>query len=290
MIKKLFILICIMFTLCSCQKDHPLKVDTDQINVMKDVREEFSFPVHSAEYLLVDLSDFYILNGLNTDVKMYPASMTKVLTMDTVLHLADNLDDTSHVTYEQVEDLIREDASLAYIQRDYEYSLRDLLYALVLPSGADGAVALENYFADRGIDLVEEMNKLASELGCTNSHFVNTTGLHDDDHYTCLDDLYLIVMDVMKNEEGRKVMESLKYKMADDTIVYTTIGIQYRDPDVLVLGGKTGYTPEAGQNIMTFFKNRSKSYLLILGNAYGDYASHQYWHFEDALTVFEQLF
>jgi D-alanyl-D-alanine carboxypeptidase (penicillin-binding protein 5/6) len=261
----------------------------EDINVLKDHSQKLDLDLHSGKYLLVDLSDFEILYSKDSDVRMYPASLTKVLTMDTVLSLTEDLDELSFVTNQQVEDLIVEDASLAYLQRDYYYTLRDLLYALMLPSGADAAVALENYFYLQGIDLVEEMNRHAQEIGCTDSHFVNTTGLHDEDHYTTLNDLYLIVMDSLKHEEGRKILDTLYYTLQDETRITTGVRM-VSNSKTDVRGGKTGYTPEAGLNIIVLYRHRGRSYVLLLGNAMGSYLNDEYWHFDDALTIFDSLY
>ncbi len=288
MIKKISIIISIIL-LCSCQKETVFEYDSSWINRLDDVSEEFSFDLHSRGYMIVDLADFDIVYAENEKERIYPASLTKVLTMDAVLHLADDLDDVSTVTYQQVEQLIYEDASLAFIQRDYPYTLRDLLYALVLPSGADAALALENYFSERGIDLVEKMNEIAGSLGCSDSHFVNTTGLHDDDHYTTIDDLYLIVMDTLHYEEGRKILTTLEYTLQDGLKIDTGIG-HLRNDSTDVLGGKTGYTPEAGQNLIVLYRHGSRPYLLLTVNAPGSNPRKQFWHFEDALKIFEMLY
>ena len=121
-------------------------MDTSQINAMDYETEAFDEELHSREYLVIDMSDMDFLYSQNSDLRMYPASLTKLATLDTVLHLTDDLYDYSYVTYDQVEALIDEDASLAYLQRDYPYTILDLLYGLTLPSGADAAVALEHYF------------------------------------------------------------------------------------------------------------------------------------------------
>ena len=286
--RKIISLIACIFLLCSCSED-VLVLDTSNINQIKDRSEEFDFRIHSNAYMLVDLSNFIVQYKYRADNKIYPASLTKVVTLDVVLNLAESLDDLSYVTYNQVEALIREDASLAYIQRDYEYTLRDLLYALILPSGADGAVALENYFTDRGMDLVEEMNRQCEKLGCSNSHFVNTTGLHENDHYTSLSDLFLVVMDVLKFEEGRQIMESLYHTLEDGTKLATSVRVA-QNSKTKVLGGKTGYTPEAGQNLIVLYKSKGRSYVLLIANAYGSYINDEYWHFEDAFNIFEHLY
>ena len=286
--KKIIALIICIFMLSSC-KEKAFVLDTSEINQIRDMAEEFDFRIHSNAYMLVDMSDFIIQYKYRSDNRIFPASLTKVVTMDAVLNYAGSLDDLSHVTYDQVEALIREDASLAFIQRDYDYTLRDLLYALILPSGADGALALENYFTERGMDLVEQMNLHCEKLGCTNSHFVNTTGLHDDDHYTSLNDLFLVMMDVLKFEEGREIMESLYRTLEDGTKLATSVRVA-QNSKTKILGGKTGYTPEAGQNLIVLYKSKGRSYLLLIANAYGSYINDEYWHFEDALNIFEHLY
>ena len=286
--KKIVLILACILLLSSC-KQKPFEIDTSHINEIKDTSEEFDFRIHSNAYMLVDMSNFVIQYKYRNDHKIFPASLTKIVTLDTVLNLANSLDDLSYVTYNQVEALIREDASLAYIQRDYEYTLRDLLYALILPSGADGALALENYFTDKGMDLVEEMNRLCDRLGCTNTHFVNSTGLHDDDHYTSLNDLFLVMMDILKFKDGREIMESLYHTMEDGTKLATSVKVA-QSPKTKVLGGKTGYTPEAGQNLIVLYKSKGRSYMLLIANAYGSYINDQYWHFEDAWNIFEHLY
>ena len=286
--KKTIFLSIMIFFLCSCSSE-PFKIDPDKINVMDLETETIDEELHSLEYLVIDMSDLDFLYSYNSDLRMYPASLTKLVTLDTVLSLCEDLDAYSYVTYDQVEALIDEDASLAYIQRDYPYTIRDLLYGLILPSGADAALALENYFGSKGIDLVKEMNARMEELGAADTHFVNTTGLHEDDHYTTLDDLYLVVMDLLKSEEARKILNSIDYVMEDGTEVHTTIGLARRDLDFIVLGGKTGYTPEAGQNIIALCKDKGKSYLIMTGNAYGKYALNQYWHYDDVVKIIKYI-
>ena len=203
-VKRVLTLLCILMLLAGCHRKEPLTVDTKSINVLDDISEELNGDIHSAEYMVIDMSDFHILYKKDADRQMYPASLTKLVTLDTMLHLCEDLNDLSYVSDSQVRWLISEDASLAYIQRDYPYTIRDLLYALVLPSGADAAFALWNYCEERNLDLIEEMNRLCGDLGCTGSHFVNSTGLHDDDHYATLDDLFLVVMDVLRMKRAER--------------------------------------------------------------------------------------
>ena len=289
-LKKFLSLIFIVLIASSCKKaEDPFVPDTDNINVFRNDAQTLDLDLHSGEYLLADLSEHQILYENLCDLSIYPASLTKVMTMDTVLHHISDLSERSSITYEQINGLIAEDASIAYLQGNYEYTVEDLLYALILPSGADGAVALENCFAEKGLDLVEEMNALAEDLGCGSTHFMNPTGLHDPDHHTSLNDLFLIISDVLCYEEGRKILETVEYTLEDGLKVESTLK-PLCQMETAILGGKTGYTPEAGQSILVLFRENNRSYLLLLGNAMGSYARKEYWHFEDTVHIFESLF
>ena len=96
-------------------------------------------------------------------------------------------------------------------------------------------------------------------------------------------------MDLLKNETGRQILNSIVHIMDDGTKVYTTIGLARKDIDFTVLGGKTGYTPEAGQNIIALCKDKGRSYLVMTGNAYGQYSLDQYWHYDDVVRIIEHI-
>lgn len=285
--KRISILLALLL-LCGCKCEKI--VDLDSINNFNyDNIEEFDFDIHSQEYMLVRLSDFNVMYAHDEDKKIYPASLTKLMTLDTVLNKVNNLYETSYVTNYQVQDLINDDASLAYIQTDYEYTLKDLLYALLLPSGADAAVALENYFTNLNMNLIDEMNKQATYLGCTNSRFVNTTGLHDDNHYTTLNDLLKIVMDILTFEEGRQILETMNYVTEDGRHLYSTLKY-IRDDNAIVLGGKTGFTDESGQSVIVLYRANNRSYVLLIANAMGDPYINQHWHYDDAMEIMNKLY
>ena len=288
--KKIFYLLLIILLCASCSKEE-FSYDYDSVNELKEIEEnKFDFDLHSQSYLLADMSELEVLYRYNTSSRIYPASLTKLFTLDTVLHYADDLGDTSYLTSDQLRMLIEEDSSLAGIYADRSYSLEELLYALILPSGGDAALALENYFADRGMDLVDLMNQRCSEMGCSNSSFTNTTGLHDDELYSCVDDIFTCYLDILSFEKGRQIMETMNYTLNDGVKVSSTIAY-VQGTKAKILGGKTGYTPESGQSISILYKEDAHSYLLILTNAMGGSASqHLYYHYEDALTIFENLY
>lgn len=236
-----------------------------------DYSESKLLPIglNSKEYLLIRLNDFKVLYAYGNDKPIYPASLTKVLTMDVILDICDDINETSSYTDDQWNYLVSENASMAGLYADTDYTIKELLYGLILPSGADAATALSNYANSKGYDLIDLMNKKCTELGLVNSHFTNPTGLHDDDLYTSLDDYAKIVIDALKKKEGKEILKTMYAEVKDKDYHSTLEVLEDRDDDIKVYGGKTGFTLEAGMNIMTLYEADNRSYLLILANAEG---------------------
>lgn len=265
------------------KKDYVVTYNIDYSDI-----DELDLSLYSRSYLLIRLNDFKALYGEKYDNVIYPASLTKVLAMDTCVNRFSDLMDTSYVSQEQYNNLIEQNASLAGLVPFKEYTLKDLLYYLVLPSGADAAEAISNYFKDNGMDLVEEMNKRCEELGLSNSHFTNPTGLHDDDMYTTLKDLSLIYIDALKNPTSKEV---LKTTISPEYGLYsTTYPLVSRNDGVIFYGGKTGYTDEAHQNIIVFYDIDDRSYILLLAGAPGNPGRGEHYHYDDVNSIIEYLY
>ena len=251
----------------------------------------FDVELNAENYLLMRLNDFKVLYEKGNDKQIYPASLTKILTMDTILKMCDDLNETTSFTNKQREQLIEENASLAYLDPDEEYTIDETLYALVLPSGADAAVSLENYASSKGKNLVDEMNNLCSSLNLTKSHFTNTTGLHDENLQTSLNDFSEIVIDTILEEEGLKILSTSEKTIKDDVKLKSTLrSLCDRKDNVYVHGGKTGYTPEAGTNLLVLYEVNNRSYLLVLANAPGNPYVDGYKTIEDAENIFNYLY
>lgn len=290
MIRKILIIfLCLCLVSCASNKEPAYVFSIDDVNNIdyQDIKE-FDFDLHSDKYMLVNLSDLKVLYGKDINSRMYPASMTKLLTLDTILHLCDDLNETSSISEEQMKQLIKENASIAYLTVDEKYTILELLYALILPSGADAAIALQNYLNSKNIDLVEQMNKLCEQLQLKDSHFTNPTGLHDDNLYTTLDDLFKIVLDVLQYDEARKILKSTNYRMHDNTPLLSTL-LRGLNDDVKLYGGKTGTTDESGQSVIAFYEYDNRNYMLIVANAMG-HKFNEFFHMDDIKKVFSELY
>ena len=208
--------------------------------------------------------------------KMYPASMTKLMTALLVVENVKDLSAKTKLTDTEIFDL-EDGASVAYLFPNGTYSVSDLLYALFIPSGNDAANALAVYTAGSISEFVGMMNKRANELGMVNAH-----GMHDPKHYTTIYDMYLLSRECAKHEA------LLRYSTAQaKTIVCTLedgtpyeqsyrsgnsylLGYTVPPTGVTIIGGKTGTTKEAG-NCLTLILTGSfgTTYVAVLGKCNG---------------------
>lgn len=186
---------------------------------------------------------------------IYPASITKIMTALLVLEQG-NLEDTVTIT----EDIVLNDplaVALGLTVGD-TISVRELMYGMLVASANDCAVALGRYIAGTEEAFVGQMNRRAAELGATHTHFVNTNGLHAEDHYTTGYDLYLIFKELLTHEEFRQISGTADYtlhythgdgELAEVSIQNSNLFVTggYSLPEgMTVLCGKTGTTNEAG--------------------------------------------
>lgn len=143
----------------------------------------------SSNLILMRLSDRAILMEEGSEDRIYPASLTKMMTALIVIEQMPDLDERVLLSASLFEPLREENASVAGFLEDENVRAKDLLYGILLPSGAECCVGLANHIAGSEESFVTLMNNKAAELGMENTHFTNTTGLHDPNHYTTVKDL-----------------------------------------------------------------------------------------------------
>lgn len=249
--------------------------------------------------VLLDAETNEIVAGLKYDKKIYPASLTKLLTL---LVAAENIDDLDNTTYkftsDDIDPLIEENASRAGFEADEEVTAKDLLYASILVSGADGTLGLSKCAADSEEDFVKLMNDKITELGLTDTQFKNVSGLHDKEHYSTVQDLAAITKACLDNDICREVLLSKSYttsktKQHKDGITLNSIFHQRYDgywidvdgddnADAEVLGGKTGFTDEAMFTLSSVIKYDGKEYICVTAHSDGELTS-----VEDTIAILE---
>ena len=216
----------------------------------------------SSDYaILIDLENNTVLASKKGDEKMYPASMTKMMTLIVAAEHAENLDDTFEMTTAITDPLFLENASVAGFLNGEQVTLRDLMYGLILPSGADCAVALAIYTAGSEAAFADMMNEKVAELGLKNTHFMNPTGLHDENQYSTCHEIALILEYALRDDFMRTVLSTYKYttektpQHPDGITLYSTMQSRMygnEAPGMFILGGKTGYTTEAGTCLASY--------------------------------------
>ena len=170
--------------------------------------------VISERSIMIDLQSGDILMQKGYKDRICPASMTKVLTVLVAAeHLTDEeLDNKFTITHDITAYVWEHDLSAVNWADNEEVTVRDLLYGTILPSGADAAIGLATYIAGSEDAFVEMMNEKINELGLSSSsHFTNCVGLYDDNHYSTVYDIAMIMEAAIENDLAREVLSTKRY-------------------------------------------------------------------------------
>ncbi len=204
---------------------------------------------------LFDINSKYTVYSQNVHNKLYPASLTKVMTALLALkygHLEDMITASSNVRISE------QGAQVIGLKEGDRLTLDQALHALLMYSGNDVSIAIAEYISGSVDEFCSLMNKEAMLLGATNTHFVNPHGLSDEDHYTTAYDLYLIFNEALKYEKFREIISMSEYTTSysdrdgnPKTMNLTNSNLyltqEKPSPDgISIIGGKTGTTNMAG--------------------------------------------
>ena len=195
-------------------------------------------------YLLQDFDSGKILASKNIDQKMSPASLTKMMTV----HVVSNELGSGRITLDD-EVLVSKKAwkmpgSRMFIEVNKKVSVGDLLKGVIIQSGNDASVALAEHVSGSEEVFVELMNQYASKLGMSNSHFMNSTGLPDEQHYTTVKDMAILADALIRDVPEIYALHSVKEFTFNKITQQNRNKLLWRDPDVD--GIKTGHTEAAG--------------------------------------------
>ena len=215
---------------------------------------------------LFDISNYETLYAKNVHEKLYPASTTKILTAYVVLKHG-QLEDVVTITSENI--ALESDSSHCGLKAGDKISVKELLYGLMLKSANDAANALADYVSGSTDNFAELMNKEAKLLGATNSHFMNAHGLHHEEHYTTVYDLYIIFQNALKNDMFREISGTMTHTASyldssgtpvsvqwDNTMQYFTRN-KIPPEGTTVLAGKTGTTSKAQSCLVLLSENQA---------------------------------
>lgn len=298
-------LICIMvlnLTSCSTQNQQVHKYSKLQLNnaeITKDLKGsntnsliatnlciiDKSFPntvddaVTSNGALLINITKNECAFSKNLYTRMYPASITKLLTALVAIKKC-NITDEVTISGEATK-ITESGAKLCNFKEGDKISLDNLLKCMLVYSGNDAALAIAIHVSGSQQEFANEMNKTCKSLGASGSNFVNPHGLHDDNQYTTPYDLYLILNELVKcetifsmyglpsieapytdaagNQQTKKLTATNRY----------VIGKAQAPENVTVLGGKTGTTDRAGNCLLLHARNAASNndYIAVVLNA-----------------------
>lgn len=251
----------------------------------------------SSKAALMDAETGELLEGFDAGKKMYPASLTKIMTAVLAIEHTDNLEETVTLPVDFFQKLYEENASMAGFAPGEQVRLKDLLYGILLPSGAECCIAFAERIAGSEEGFVVLMNEKARELGMENTHFCNSTGLHEADHYSTAEDMAVLLQYAVKNEAFRDAFTSKSYSTLPSGVhpegfTFTSTMFQHLDGTEVsggtILGGKTGYTPEAGLCLASLAEVSGREYILVTAGAEGNHETEPY-HILDAVDVYNRI-
>lgn len=241
--------------------------------------------LYSKNYCLYDLTDDKIIYEKNIQERTNIASLTKIMTTITAIEKINNLDDYVTITSEMLSN-IKYDASLAGLKIGDKLTYKDLLYASILPSGADATQALAYSLSGSINNFVNDMNTLAKKIGMENSNFVNVTGLDIDNHYSTVNDLLKMLQYALKNETFKTIYTTKSYTLSNGLVVDATVK-KYNNLMKLdisrIIGSKTGYTNKAGLCISSIFESNNHEFIFISTNA--EFIYGNYYNLKDNLNI-----
>tara|TARA_R110000782_G_scaffold247075_1_gene333769 strand:- start:4741 stop:5880 length:1140 start_codon:yes stop_codon:yes gene_type:complete len=200
--------------------------------------------IKASSYVVMDFNSGDLLVEKNTDQRLPPASLTKIMTIYVVASELANgkisLEDEVLVS----EEAWRTQGSRMFIEVNKKVKLDDLLHGVIIQSGNDASVALAEYISGTEGVFADLMNKHAEQLGMNNSHFVNSTGLPDPDHYTTASDLAKLAQALIRDYPEVYDLHKIKEFTFNKIKQHNRNKLLWRDRSVD--GIKTGHTEEAG--------------------------------------------
>lgn len=225
--------------------------------------------------MLVSMDTDEILYSNNIDKKMYPASLTKIMTVTLMLE-SDKYNPESKIAMtKEVQNLISGTGSaVSNFQIGEEITQLDLVYTVLMSSFGDCAYLAAIYYGGSVDGFVEMMNEKAVELGLTGTHYSNPVGLHEEDNYTTARDVYTLMSYALKNETFKEVCGTSRYtieatNMSGKRTLSTTNFLLDNTTNYYyqyAKGGKTGYTDEAGRCLVSFASYNGYNYMCVLMN------------------------
>ena len=241
--------------------------------------------------VLIDAKTGIVIYDKNKDEKSYPASTTKILT---ALLAIENTKPTDVLTHSHNAVFnIGQGSSHIGMRENEQITMEQALHGVLLASANEVCMAIAEHISGSVEQFVELMNKRAKDIGAKNTNFTNPHGFHDDNHYTTSYDMALIMKEAIKNEEFIKYINTTTYKIPPTNIVNEERILNNSNKLILktspyyyeyCVGGKTGFTDQAGNTLVTYAKKDNMELIAVVMKDEG------FQVYEDAKALFEYGF
>ncbi len=237
--------------------------------------------VTSQNIILYNLNDDNVLYEKNSHEKVSIASLTKIMTATVAL---ENISDLSEKVIITSKDFLETDGyAKAGFKKGDIVTFEDLLYGILLPSGAEAVNATINNTLKE--NFVIEMNNIAKKIGLENTSFENPIGKDNDNNYSTADDVAKLLKYALKNPEFKKIFTTKKYTTSNGLVLNSTLN---RYSDVFdtnkIIGAKSGFTKNAGRCLASITTLNDVNYLLVVLNADQSIPSNA---IKDSLEIYE---
>ena len=225
--------------------------------------------INAASAILIEASTGNVIYDKEAKSQRYPASTTKLMTSLLAIENCD-LSETVVMSRNAIKS-ISYDASNVGAMIGEELSMEDCLYAVLLASANEVAYAVAEHVGNGDCDaFIDMMNSRAKELGCVNTHFSNPHGLHEEDHYSCANDLALIMRQCIQYQTFRKISNNKNHtlpvtnKRSEQVIPQTHKILRGRIICEGVFAGKTGFTDQAGSCLVTAAERNGMTLICVV--------------------------
>ena len=280
-IKKflIFFLLLLSFNIVNASSFEKYNI-SDSINLYEKIS------LSSKNIVLYNLNDNEILFENNSNDRVQIASLTKIMTALVAIENIDDLDKKIIFTYNMFSGL--EEYSKAGFKVFDEVTYRELLYGVILPSGADAVNGIVLSLGTKD-EFIDKMNKKAKSLGMNNTHFDNAIGMDSDDNYSTANDLLILLKNALSNKTFYEIFATREYKIDRLELVLESTLLKYSQNTTLdtsiITGAKSGFTDKAGLCLASFASIDSTNYLLINLNA--DYLTSRSSAVRDAVNIYK---
>ena len=248
----------------------------------ENVTELTANNISSEHAVLLDVDNNTILAQRDPDARIYPASMTKIMTLLVAAEHIENMDDTFTMTIDITDYCYVNGCSVVGLMVDETVPVRELFYGTILSSGADAALGLATYVAGSQEAFVALMNEKLEELGIADTaHFTNCVGLYDEAHKCTVSDMAVILEAAMDNDLCREVLGARTYETLptadhpEGQILSNWFLRRIEDKDtggIEVTGAKTGYVVESGNCAASCGETADgRRYICVTADAYSSW-------------------